>query len=234
MPRFVIDMGQQPELDRRRQRQARLAHGERASKAARPGVILFNKPYGVVTQFSAHPTRPTLEAYIDIRGFYPAGRLDWDSEGLLILTNDGRLQHRISHPTAKLPKTYLAQVEGLLSNQALEQLRVGVPLADGVARPALADRVDAPAGLWTRTPPIRVRRAIPTSWLTLTITEGRNRQVRRMTAAVGFPTLRLVRIRVGPWALDNLGPGDYVVQSGAQLDRWLTCAPAAQSPSTFD
>jgi 23S rRNA pseudouridine2457 synthase len=164
----------------------------------------------VVTQFRNHPTRPTLAQYIPIPGVYPAGRLDWDSEGLLVLTGDGGLQQRISHPAAKLPKTYLVQVEGEPPDDALERLRRGVALNDGPTLPAQVERVDEPAWLWTRDPPIRFRKSIPTVWLRLTIREGRNRQVRRMTAAVGHPTLRLVRWRVGPWSVEALAPGRYV------------------------
>jgi 23S rRNA pseudouridine2457 synthase len=164
----------------------------------------------VVTQFRGHPTRPTLAQYIPIPGIYPAGRLDWDSEGLLVLTGDGRLQQRIAHPDAKLPKTYLAQVEGLPPDTALERLRHGVALNDGATLPAEVERVEEPSWLWPRTPPIRLRQSIPTAWLALTLREGRNRQVRRMTAAVGHPTLRLVRWRVGPWSVEGLGPGRYV------------------------
>jgi 23S rRNA pseudouridine2457 synthase len=181
--------------------------------AARRGtarLVLFNKPYGVVTQFGDHPARPSLKQFIPIAGVYPAGRLDWDSEGLLVLTDDGALQRRISHPSAKQPKTYLLQVEGLPGDAALERLRNGVELNDGMTLPARAERIDPPPGLWERDPPIRLRREIPTAWLALTLHEGRNRQARRMTAAVGHPTLRLVRWSVGPWCVEGLAPGDYV------------------------
>jgi 23S rRNA pseudouridine2457 synthase len=174
-------------------------------------VVLFNKPYGVVTQFSTHPTRPTLADYIPIPRMYAAGRLDWDSEGLLVLTDDGALQRRIAHPSAKLPKTYLVQVEGVPSDAALTRLRQGVALNDGVTRPAAVERVEMPAWLWERRTPIRYRRNIPTAWLALTLHEGRNRQVRRMTAAVGHPTLRLVRWRIGPWSVERLPPGEYAM-----------------------
>lgn len=174
-------------------------------------LILFNKPYGVLPQFTdarSPSPRPTLSAYIDVPGVYPAGRLDRDSEGLLLLTDDGRLQARISDPRYKTPKTYLVQVEGEPDEAALERLRHGVTLNDGPTRPARAERI-APPGLWERDPPIRVRKSVPDCWLRLTISEGRNRQVRRMTAAVGHPTLRLVRWQVGDWMLDGLAPGAW-------------------------
>lgn len=171
-------------------------------------LVLFNKPYGVLSQFTDEGGRPTLKAFFPDQYIYPAGRLDFDSEGLLLLTDDGQLQHRISEPRYKLPKTYWAQVDGEISDEAVQQLQRGVLLKDGPTRPAIARRIDEPAGLWPRDPPIRYRAAIPTSWLELTISEGRNRQVRRMTAAVGFPTLRLVRVRIGAWALDGLQPGE--------------------------
>jgi len=150
-----------------------------------------------------------LKDYIDQPGIYPAGRLDWDSEGLLVLTSDGSLQHRITDPSAKLPKTYWAQVEGVPDEPALRALRDGIDLGDFVTRPAEIRRIDQPAGLWPRDPPIRFRKAIPTSWLRITLREGKNRQVRRMTAAAGFPTLRLIRAQVGAWTLDGLGPGEH-------------------------
>lgn len=174
-------------------------------------LILFNKPYGVLPQFTdarSPSPRPTLSAYIDVPGVYPAGRLDRDSEGLLLLTDDGRLQARISDPRYKTPKTYLVQVEGEPDEAALERLRRGVTLNDGPTRPARAERI-APPDLWERDPPIRVRKSVPDCWLRLTISEGRNRQVRRMTAAVGHPTLRLVRWQVGDWTLDGLAPGAW-------------------------
>ncbi len=174
-------------------------------------LILFNKPYDVLSQFTdrgSPTTRATLSDYIDMPGVYPAGRLDRDSEGLLLLTDDGRLQARISDPKFKLPKTYLVQVEGIPNDAALRRLTAGVTLNDGPTRPAEAHRIDPPA-LWPRTPPIRVRQSIPDTWLTLTITEGRNRQVRRMTAAIGHPTLRLIRWRIGDWTLTDLAPGEW-------------------------
>ena len=175
-------------------------------------LILFNKPYGVLSQFTdaRSPTpRPTLSGFVDVPGVYPAGRLDFDSEGLLLLTDDGRLQARIADPRHKRPKTYLAQVEGEPGEASLDRLRRGVVLGDGVTLPATVERIAAP-DLWPRDPPIRVRRSIPDCWLRLTIVEGRNRQVRRMTAAVGHPTLRLVRWQVGEWTLDDLEPGRWI------------------------
>jgi 23S rRNA pseudouridine2457 synthase len=165
----------------------------------------------VLSQFTdraAETTRTTLSAFIDVPGVYPAGRLDRDSEGLLLLTDDGGLQARIADPRFKLPKTYLVQVEGEPEAAALDQLRAGVRLKDGWTRPAMAERIDAPA-LWPRDPPVRFRATVPDSWLKLIIREGRNRQVRRMTAAVGHPTLRLVRWSVGDWSLENLPPGQW-------------------------
>ena len=172
-------------------------------------LILFNKPYGVLSQFTDRGTetaRATLSDYIDVPGVYPAGRLDRDSEGLLLLTDDGALQARIASPRHKMAKTYLVQVEGEPDAQSLDRLRSGVVLNDGPTRPAAACRIDPP-DLWPRDPPVRYRKSMPDCWLELTITEGRNRQVRRMTAAVGHPTLRLVRWRVGSWELGDLAPG---------------------------
>ena len=172
-------------------------------------ILLFNKPYGVICQFSRDGMHPTLADYIALPDFYPAGRLDTDSEGLLILTDDGALQHRITDPKHKLPKTYWVQVEGVPDEAALEELRRGIDLKDFVTLPADARRMEEPARLWPRTPPVRVRKAIPTSWLQLTIREGKNRQVRRMTAAVGLPTLRLIRYAIGDWSLEGLEPGQW-------------------------
>jgi 23S rRNA pseudouridine2457 synthase len=175
-------------------------------------LVLFNKPYGVLCQFTdrsmagASTPRPTLSDFIDIPGIYPAGRLDLDSEGLLLLTDDGRLQARIADPGFKMSKTYLVQVEGEPTAASISLLQNGVRLKDGPTLPAEVERIDDP-GLWPRDPPIRVRKSIPDSWLRLTIREGRNRQVRRMTAAVGHPTLRLVRWHIGDWTLDGLSPG---------------------------
>ena len=175
--------------------------------------ILFNKPYDVLSQFTDKGTegspRPTLSAYIDLPGVYPAGRLDRDSEGLMVLTDDGKLQARIANPRHKMEKTYWVQIEGLPDDAALAALRDGVTLKDGPTRPAQAQRMDAPVGLWPRTPPVRFRKSVPDCWIELTISEGRNRQVRRMTAAVGHPTLRLIRARIGTWSLDGLAPGEW-------------------------
>lgn len=174
-------------------------------------LIALNKPFGVMCQFSAHPSRPTLADYVPVPAVYPAGRLDADSEGLVLLTDDGALQARVSEPRHKLPKTYLAQVEHLPGPEALAILRRGVDLGDFVTQPAHARAIDEPAWLWPRTPPIRHRAAIPTQWVELIISEGKNRQVRRMTAAVGHPTLRLVRTQIGPIDLRALGlaPGAW-------------------------
>jgi 23S rRNA pseudouridine2457 synthase len=172
-------------------------------------LILFNKPYGVICQFTAEGGHATLKAYIPVPQVYPAGRLDTDSEGLLVLTDDGALQAAIANPRHELQKVYWAQVEGSPGEEALSQLRRGVALRDGPAKPAGARTIPEPAGLWPRDPPIRVRRAIPTAWLELVLEEGRNRQVRRMTAHVGLPTLRLVRSRIGPWSVEGLKPGEW-------------------------
>lgn len=169
-------------------------------------LILLNKPFNTLTQFTGEGD--TLANYVSIKGVYPAGRLDKDSEGLLLLTNDGKLQARIADPKFKLEKTYLVQVEGAPTEAALNQLRKGVTLNDGPTRPAKVVQIDPP-DLWPRDPPVRFRKSVPDSWLSLTISEGRNRQVRRMTAAVGFPTLRLVRWQIGNWTLDGLAPGQW-------------------------
>lgn len=173
-------------------------------------LILFNKPFNVLCQFTDAEGRATLSDYLDIPSVYPAGRLDYDSEGLLLLTADGRLQQRIADPRFKLPKTYLAQVERVPDEAALRQLRRGVQLKDGLTRPAQAELIEPPV-VWERTPPIRFRKNVPAAWLRLTITEGRNRQVRRMTAAVGHPTLRLIRVQIGDWELGALQPGEWRV-----------------------
>lgn len=175
-------------------------------------LILFNKPHGVLPQFtdkgSAGSPRPTLSAYIDVPGVYPAGRLDRDSEGLMVLTDDGRMQARISDPKHKMPKVYLVQVEGDPDDAALSALRNGVLLKDGQTKPAQVSRIEPP-DLWPRDPPVRYRKSVPDCWLKLTLTEGRNRQVRRMTAHVGHPTLRLVRWQIGNWSLDGIAPGSW-------------------------
>ncbi|MHB1077708.1 pseudouridine synthase [Thiobacillus sp.] len=172
-------------------------------------LILFNKPYGVLSQFTPEGRWQGLRDYLALPGVYAAGRLDADSEGLLILTDDGALQSRIADPRHKLPKTYWVQVEGAPTDADLDPLRRGVDLGDFVTRPARAHLIDEPAGLWPRNPPIRFRQAIPTRWIELTISEGKNRQVRRMTAKIGFPTLRLIRAAVGEWRLDALQPGKW-------------------------
>lgn len=172
-------------------------------------VILLNKPYGVLCQFTSAEGRATLKDYVGVPGVYAAGRLDADSEGLVVLTDDGALQTRISHPRHKLVKTYWVQVEGVPAAEALAALKGGVDLGDFITRPCTARLVPEPEGLWPRQPPIRYRAAIPTSWLELTLTEGKNRQVRRMTAKVGHPTLRLLRWSVGPWTLKGLAPGQW-------------------------
>jgi len=172
-------------------------------------LILLNKPWGVLSQFTDEGSgHPTLAGFIDVPGVYPAGRLDRDSEGLLLLTDDGRLQARIADPRHKVAKTYWVQVEGEPDDAALAALRTGVRLKDGLTQPALAERIDPPA-IWPRDPPVRFRKSVPDCWIAVTITEGRNRQVRRMTAAVGHPTLRLVRWRVGEWTLDGVAPGTW-------------------------
>lgn len=173
-----------------------------------PQLILLNKPYGVICQFSEHPLHPTLKSCVELPGVYPAGRLDTDSEGLLLLTCDGTLAHRITDPRWKLPKTYWVQVEGEPTDEALAQLEQGVNLGDFITKPAQVRRIDPPE-LWPRNPPVRFRINVPDSWIELTIHEGKNRQVRRMTAKVGYPTLRLVRVAIGPWRLEGLPPGEW-------------------------
>ncbi len=170
-------------------------------------IVLLNKPFGVLCQFTDREGRPTLADFVREPGVYAAGRLDVDSEGLLLLTDDGALAHRLTDPRHKQEKTYLVQVEGEPREEQLGQLRRGVVLKDGPCRPAQARRVDPPPWLWPRDPPIRMRKSVPDGWIELTISEGRNRQVRRMTAAVGLPTLRLIRTRIGGHALDGLAPG---------------------------
>ena len=184
------------------------------------GIILFNKPFQVLSQFSDQDGRDTLANYLDAPGFRVAGRLDYDSEGLLVLTDDGSLQQQIANPRHKQWKTYQVQVEGDIGAEALQRLADGVELKDGLTRPARARRVQAPT-IWPRTPPVRRRQSVPDSWLELSIREGRNRQVRRMTASVGHPTLRLVRIAVGDWTLGDLQPGEH-----RRLEVHMPAAPA--------
>ena len=174
-----------------------------------PTVILINKPYGVLCQFTGDGSKPTLKDFVPIPGVYPAGRLDADSEGLVVLTGDGALQARIADPRFKLAKTYWAEVEGTPTETALARLRAGVDLREYTTKPARVRTIDPPENLWPRTPPIRLRRSIPTTWLEIVLREGRNRQVRRMTAAVGLPTLRLIRHAVGPWTVSGLAPGAW-------------------------
>lgn len=172
-------------------------------------VILFNKPYGVLSQFTPESGHPGLAEFIPVPGIYAAGRLDADSEGLLLLTDDGMLQKRIADPQHKLPKTYWVQVEGAPTEEALQRLRAGIDLGDFLTLPCKAVRIDEPSGLWPRDPPIRRRRHIPTDWLEMVLREGKNRQVRRMTAKVGYPTLRLLRVAIGPFNLGDLRPGEW-------------------------
>lgn len=173
-------------------------------------LLLLNKPYGVICQFTPEAGHRCLADFVEVKRVYPAGRLDTDSEGLVVLTDDGKLQHAIADPRNKMDKAYWVQVEGEPARAALEQLRAGVELKDGMTLPAKAKEIAEPEGLWTRDPPIRSRKAIPTAWIELVIREGRNRQVRRMTAAVGLPTLRLVRHRIGDWTVRGLAPGQWV------------------------
>ena len=176
-------------------------------------VVLFNKPFGVLSQFTdagtAGSARKTLSEFIDVPGVYAAGRLDKDSEGLLVLTDDGRLQHKISDPKHKTEKSYWVQVEGVPNAENIQALRTGVLLKDGMTAPAKVDQIDAPNDLWPRDPPVRYRKTVADSWLEITISEGRNRQVRRMTAAVGFPTLRLIRYRIGAWTIEGIENGKW-------------------------
>jgi 23S rRNA pseudouridine2457 synthase len=178
-------------------------------------IILFNKPYGVLSQFTPEHGHRGLGDFIPLPGFYAAGRLDADSEGLLILTDDGDLQHRLAHPRHKQPKTYWAQVEGVPDDNALSSLRRGVDLGDFTTLPAQAREILEPNVLWPRDPPIRFRQSIPTAWLEITLVEGKNRQIRRMTAKVGFPTLRLIRVQIGDWGLEDLTPGQWRLEEVA-------------------
>ncbi len=181
-------------------------------------VVLLNKPYGVICQFTPSGAHQTLKDFVPIADVYPAGRLDTDSEGLVVLTGDGDLQHRITDPRHKLPKTYFVEVEGAPGDAALAPLRKGIQLSDYRARPSEVALVAPPEWLWPRVPPVRFRQAIPTTWLQLTIREGRNRQIRRMTAAIGFPTLRLIRHTVGPWTLAGIAPGAWKIAESPTLD----------------
>jgi 23S rRNA pseudouridine2457 synthase len=184
-------------------------------------LLLLNKPFRVLTQFTSKEGHRTLADVLSAPGLHPAGRLDYDSEGLVLLTDDGALQARLSHPQWKVEKTYYVQVEHVPNAQVLERLQSGLMLNDGPTRPAKAELIDEPEWLWPRDPPIRFRKAIPTAWIALTIREGRNRQVRRMTAAVGHPTLRLIRWRVGPWTLEGLPPGSSRFVDAAELEAFM-------------
>jgi len=184
-------------------------------------LLLLNKPFQVLTKFKTDDNRATLADYLSAPGFHPAGRLDYDSEGLLLLTDHGPLQAQLSNPKWKVAKTYFVQVENHPSVQAIQQLQRGVSLTDGLTLPADAELIDEPSWLWPRTPPIRFRKNIPTAWLKLTIKEGRNRQVRRMTAAVGHPTLRLIRWSVGPWTIRGMQPGDYKEAASGELQAFV-------------
>ena len=192
-------------------------------------LILLNKPFHVLPQFTSPDDRRCLRNFVPLRGVYPAGRLDYDSEGLLLLTDFGPWQARISQPRSPFPKVYLAQVEGVPDDTSLQRLRDGVMLNDGPTLPARAQLVPEPEWLWARDPPIRVRKAIPASWIELELREGRNRQVRRMTAAVGHPTLRLIRLSVGPWTVQDLAPGEWRELPQADAERAL--AVGRVSPS---
>lgn len=191
--------------------------------------VLFNKPFNVLSQFTDSEGRETLADYIQLKNIYPAGRLDRDSEGLLILTSYGKLQHYISQPRFKMEKTYWAQLEREITPDAIDYLRTGVKLKDGPTAPAKANIIDQP-DIWPRNPPIRERKNVPTSWIEITITEGRNRQVRRMTAEAGFPTLRLIRVAIGPWQLGDLQPGQYKEIPRNELLRTLSEKTGVYNP----
>ena len=195
-----------------------------------PALLLLNKPHRVLTQFTSEDGKATLRDYVHAPGMRPAGRLDYDSEGLVLLTNSGALQTQLADPRWKQDKTYFVQVEGEITEDALARLRRGVKLNDGMTLPAAAERTDEPAWLWPRDPPIRFRKAIPTNWLKLTIREGRNRQVRRMTAAVNLPTLRLIRWSVGPWSLQELAPGESRPVEAAEIQNFMNSATGRSRP----
>lgn len=197
-----------------------------------PSLLLFNKPFQVLTQFTSTDGKQTLKDFVAAPGLYPAGRLDYDSEGLVLLTNWGALQARLADPRWKAPKTYLVQVEGEATLDQLKRLRRGVELNDGRTLPAGAEAIEAPAWLWPRTPPVRFRKSIPTCWISLTIREGRNRQVRRMTAAVGLPTLRLIRWSVGPWTLEGLAPGESRAVPQQQLRGFMSAQERNRETTT--
>lgn len=184
-------------------------------------LLLFNKPFRVLTQFTGPNDKQNLSHFLHAPGMRPAGRLDYDSEGLVLLTDSGALQARLAHPRWKVGKTYFVQVEGVVSEPALARLRAGVALNDGMTLPAEAQRCDEPEWLWPRDPPIRFRKRVPTEWIRLTIREGRNRQVRRMTAAVGLPTLRLIRWAVGPWTIAGLAPGEARAAPDEEVTRFM-------------